>query len=69
MNQYFFMVYLENERTPSYRHKTLNEAEEEAKRLSKYFGKKAYVLCSLKSFEIQEFKIEDCRPDYDELQF
>lgn len=69
MNQHFFMVYLENQNTPSRQHKTLNEAEEEAKRLSKLFGKKAFVLCSLKSFEILEFKITDCRPDDDELPF
>jgi hypothetical protein len=69
MNQHFFMVYLENERTPTFKHKTLNEAEEEAKRLSKLFGKKAFVLCSLKSFEILEFKVTDCRPDDDELLF
>jgi len=68
-NQHFFMVYLENERTPTYRHATLNGAEEEAKRLSKQYGKKAFVLCSLKSFEIVEFKVTDCRPDVYELPF
>lgn len=68
-NQSFFMVFLENERTPAYKHATLNGAEEEAKRLSKLFKKKAYVLCSLKSFEIVEFKETDCRPDIDGLPF
>ncbi len=63
------MVYLENERTPAYKHSTLASAEKEAKRLSKEYGKKAYVLCTLKSFEIVEFKVEDCRPDVDELPF
>lgn len=67
--QVFFMVYLENERTPTYKHSTLERAETEAKRLSKQYGKKAFVLCSLKSFEIVEFKVEDCRPDVDELPF
>ena len=62
-NQHFFMVYLQDERTPTYRHATLDGAEQEAKRLSKQYGKKAFVLCSLKSFEIAEFKVEDCRPD------
>ena len=67
--QVFFMVYLENERTPTYKHTTLESAENEAKRLSKQYCKKAFVLCSLKSFEIVEFKVEDCRPDVDELPF
>lgn len=34
-NQHFFMVYLENERTPTYRHSTLEGAETEAKRLAR----------------------------------
>ena len=65
----FFMVYLENENTPIVKHQSLESAELEAKRLSKKFGKKAFVLCSLKSFEIVEFKIEDCRPSVDDLPF
>lgn len=63
------MVFLENERTPTCRHATLDGAEQEAKRLSKQYGKKAFVLCSLKSFEVNEFTIKDCRPDIDELPF
>ena len=68
-NQHFFMVYLENERTPTYRHANLAGAETEAKRLAKEFNKKAYVLCSLKSFEINEFTEKDCRPNIDDLPF
>lgn len=68
-NQHFFMVYLEEESTPTYRHVTLDGAEQEAKRLAKKYGKKAYVLCSLKSFEVNEFTIKDCRPEIDELPF
>ena len=68
-NQHFFMVFLEDERTPTYRHATLDGAEQEAKRLSKQYGKKAFVLCSLKSFEVNEFTIKDCRPEIDELPF
>ena len=68
-NQHFFMVFLQDERMPAYRHATLNGAEEEAKRLSKQYGKKAFVSRSLKSFEINEFTIKDCRPDVDELPF
>ena len=68
-NQHFFMVYLQDERTPTYRHATLDGAEQEAKRLSKLYGKRAFVLCSLKSFEIVEFKETDCRPDIPDLPF
>jgi len=68
-NQCFFMVYLQDGQTPTFRHSTIDGAEQEAKRLSKQFGKKAWVLCSLKSFEIVEFKVEDCRPEIDDLPF
>jgi len=68
-NEPFFMVYLENERTPACRHDSLDGAEQEAKRLSKQHNKKAFVLCSLKSFEVNEFTIKDCRPDIPELPF
>ena len=56
------MVYLEGERTPVYKHTSLEIAEAEAKRLSKQYFKKSFVLCSVKSFEI-EFKEGDCFPD------
>lgn len=66
--QIFFMVFLEGERTAAYKHLSLESAEEEAKRLSRVHRKKAFVLCTLKSFEINEFIVEDCRPS-DELPF
>lgn len=59
----FYMVYLDNERTPTFKHKTLKSAEIEAKRLSKMYTKKAIVLCTIKSFELVDFNIHDCRPD------
>lgn len=68
VNQSFFMVYVENGSTPTYKHETLASAEEEAKRLSKKLGQKAFVLCTLKSFQITEFTINDCRPEL-ELPF
>ena len=67
--QNFFMVYLENESTPTYRHESLKSAEDEAKRLAKMHRKKAFVLCSIKSFEINEFIEKDCVPDEFELPF
>ena len=69
LKQTFFMVYLQDGNNPTCRHATLNGAEEEAKRLAKQFGKKAWVLCCLKSFEIVEFKVQDCRPPIDDLPF
>lgn len=67
-NPTFYMVYLEGERSPVFRHATLDGAEQEAKRLAREHGKKAFVLCTLKAFEIQEFKITDYRPE-DDLPF
>jgi len=67
--QSFFMVYMENCSTPTYRHATIEGAENEAKRLAKLHNRKTFVLCAIKSFEIIEFKIEDCRPEIDELPF
>lgn len=63
--QEFFMVFLEGEKTPTYKHLSLEEAETEAKRLAKVHRKKAYVLCTIKSFEINEFIVKDLRPDRD----
>lgn len=68
-NNYFFMVYVENGSVPSYKHETLASAETEAKRLSKKLGQKAFVLATLKSFEVNEFTINDCRPETEELPF
>ena len=68
-NQHFFMVFLEGERTPTVRYSDISLAENEAKRLAKVYSKKSYVLCSIKSFEINEFTVKDCRPDTDDLPF
>jgi hypothetical protein len=65
----FFMVFLENERTPAFKHSEQISAETEAMRLAKLHNKKAYVLATIKSFEpIGQFKITDCRPN-DDLPF
>lgn len=63
------MVYLENGRGSTYKHDTFASAAAEAKRLSKEFGRKAYVLATVKSYEIVEFKEEDLTPGMDELPF
>ena len=58
----FFMVFLEGERTPTYKHENIEKAEEEAKRLVKTYQKKAYILATISSFELSEFIKRDCRP-------
>lgn len=67
--QTFYMVYLENERGSTYKHPTFQSAEIEAKRLSKEHNRKAYVLTTVKSYEIMEFKVEDMMPELNELPF
>lgn len=65
----FFMVFVEGENTPACKHKSIESAENEAKRLAETLNKKAYVLCSVKSFEVSKFIVKDCRPMIDELPF
>jgi len=73
-NEPFFMLYIEGGRILPYRHYIIQGAEHEAKRLLKQYGKKVFVLCLLKSFEVNEFEIklqiasdygEDRGPDID----
>lgn len=59
---FFLMVYVEGEHTPTYKHNDLASAEKEAKRLAETLNKKAFVLCSIKSFEVNKFTVRDCRP-------
>lgn len=65
----FYMVYLEHGRGSTYKHETFESAEAEAKRLSREYGRKAYVLATVKSYEKIEFHTEDLMPDMDELPF
>lgn len=65
----FFMVFVEGENTSACKHKSIESAENEAKRLAETLNKKAYVLCSVKSFEVSKFIVKDCRPMIDELPF
>ena len=69
MNKSFFMVYVDGMATPKIEYSDMVNAESEAKRLAKLTGKAAFVLCSIKSFKIEEFIIEDCRPQGDDLPF
>lgn len=63
------MLPVEGENIPVYKHKSIESAENEAKRLAETLNKKAYVLCSVKSFEVSKFIVKDCRPMIDELPF
>lgn len=64
--QCFYMVYLAGGNTPTFKHTSLESAEKEAKRLAESYNARAYVLCTIKSFEVDKFKTRDCRPeDYD----
>ena len=67
---FFFMVYVEGEHPPAYKHSDLTSAETEAKRLAESLNRKSYVLCSIKSFEVNKFTVRDCRPALgDDLPF
>lgn len=65
----FYMVFVEGCATPACKHDSLDSAEKEAKRLATLLKKKAYVLCTIKSVEDTQCKIEDCRPDGSDLPF
>ena len=65
----FYMVFVEGCATPTYKHENLESAENEAKRLATLLKKKAYVLCTIKSIEDTQNKIEDCRPNGSDLPF
>jgi hypothetical protein len=67
-NTSFYMVFVEGQQTPTYKHTSLESAETEAKRLARTLKKKAIVLASIKSIELHEFNIEDLR-DLDFLPF
>ena len=59
----FYMVFLENRNTPTFKHESFKSASDESKKLARLHKKKAYVLGTIKSFELNEFKEEDVRVD------
>lgn len=65
----FYMIYLEGGNNPTFKHSTFESADIEAKRLAKKYGRKAYILSTLKSVEIDVFKEIDCRPNDCEMPF
>lgn len=69
MDKTFYMVFLQGGNSPTHQHLTPEVAEAEAKRLAKLTGRKAFVLCTVKSFEVNEFTVKDLRPKNEDLPF
>ena len=59
----FYMIFVEGGNAPAVKHSNYNLAEIEAKRLAEVTGKKAYILCTVRSFELNKFVVEDIIPD------
>lgn len=57
----FWMVYLEGQNPPKYKHGTYESALKEAKRLAQTHDKEAYILETKQTVKCELFKIEDCR--------
>jgi hypothetical protein len=68
MEESFYMLYVEGGDSPTFKHETLEGAETEAKRLAQLTKQKVIILTTIKSFEINLFKVEDLRP-YGDLPF
>lgn len=64
----FFMIYLEDGGAPTYKHESLASAEQEARRLAKKTGRKAYILGTIKSIQLNEFIVVDMKSE-EELPF
>ena len=65
----FYIVFVDRWASSTYNHENLDCAVNEAKRLATLLKKKAYVLCTIKSIEDTQYKIEDCRPNGSDLPF
>lgn len=56
----FYMVYVEGEQQPMFKHDTYGQAENEAKRLTEKTGKTSYILGTIKAVKAPEkFIIQD----------
>ncbi len=69
--QGFYMVFVEGERNPVYKHNDINDAMHEAKRLSVLTNKTSYILFAIRQIKINnQFTIKDTiEPKMDELPF
>lgn len=59
----FYMVFVEQGNSPSYKHSTYSSAYDEAKRLAKSTGRKAWVIAPLISVELTKFTEEYYSPN------
>lgn len=59
MKQTFYMVYVDQQLSPTHRHATYNLALEEAKRLSEKTGYAAWVLEAVTKIQKIHFQIEE----------
>lgn len=50
----FWMVYLENGNSPTFRHSSVEAARQEAERLTRQTGRRAFVLESKQAVELSE---------------
>lgn len=57
MTSSFFMVFVENGCTPTYKHSDFESAQTEAKRLTETTGKPTYVLQSVLKVELSKFNL------------
>ena len=55
----FWMVYLEGQKPPQYKHGSYESALKEAKRLAQTYDKEEYILETTKTVKCELFKIED----------
>ena len=61
MQKEFYMVYLEGQQNPVYKHVTFESAKNEAKRLTEKYNLKSYVLGTIVSFRVPDkFVTEEC---------
>ncbi len=55
----FWMVYLEDQRAPQYKHASYDSALKEAKRLAEQHDKPAYILQAVHVVKLNKFVIEE----------
>lgn len=65
----FYMVYLDGERGPAFRHNTYQSAHNEARRLARQHEKKAYILKAVKAVELIQFHETDLDEPQEVLPF
>ena len=62
MEEQFFMIYVEGESSPTYKHTTYSSAITEAKRLTEQLNKPAFILTAVCKVEKVKFNITELKP-------